>query len=140
MLGKDQDSPLKLIINKVRIQKRPFFCIIIFCFSLNTFQRNSVWKVATSLWSDCVLKSPYKARPHNNLGSAYVIKGRLNRAISEYERALVIKPDYAMAHSNLALTYYLKENYRLAIIHCDIAVRLEGSVKPELLELLKPLR
>ena len=84
--------------------------------------------------------NPHYAKAHNNLGSAYIIGGRLDEAISEYKKALAIEPDNAKAHHNLALAYYSKENYRLAIIHFDKAVELGCSVNPELLELLKPHR
>ncbi|KPJ65298.1 hypothetical protein AMJ44_10555 [candidate division WOR-1 bacterium DG_54_3] len=85
-----------------------FFTIIIIYF-LNTYQRNVVWKEGTALWSDCVLKSPNKARPHYNLGTAYQKKDMLDEAISEYKRALSITPHIAEAHINIGNVYEKKD-------------------------------
>jgi tetratricopeptide (TPR) repeat protein len=117
-----------------------FFSIIILCCSLNTYQRNSVWEEGTAIWSDCVLKSSYKVRPHTNLAAIYIEKGMLDRATSECKKALAINPDLAKPHYNLSITYYYKENYKLAIVHCDRLVGLGVSINPKLLELLKPYR
>ena len=37
--------------------------MVVTVFSFWTFQRNSVWRNPLALWSDCVKKSPRKARP-----------------------------------------------------------------------------
>ena len=84
--------------------------------------------------------NPNFVEAHNNLGAAYYRKGELDESISEYKRTLAIKPDYADAHNNLSVAYYYKENYKLAIFHCDKAVELGSSVHPKFLELLKPYR
>ena len=39
---------------------------------------------------------------------AYYVKGLLDKAISEYTKALAIEPDFAEAHYNLALVYGAK--------------------------------
>ncbi len=55
-------------------------------------------------------------------------------------RALEINPRYAEAHYNLAVIYYERKNYPLAIQHCDQAGKLGIVVDPKFLELLKPHR
>jgi len=64
----------------------------------------------------------------------------LDEAILEYKKALAINPNLAKVHNNLGIAYYYKGDYKLAILHCDKAVDLEGNVNPKLLELLKPYR
>ena len=82
------------------------------------------------------------AKAHNNLGGAYYHKGMLDEAITEYKRAIEINPKYAQAHINfnLAITYYYKKEYSLAIKHCDRAIELGWEVSPELLDNLEPYR
>ena len=52
-----------------------------------TFQRNELYRDPVLLWSDTVEKSPQKARPHNNLGHAYVLRDDWDRAIEEFRIA-----------------------------------------------------
>jgi hypothetical protein len=72
---------------------------------LFTLQRNALYRDQASLWADTVLKSPNKARPHNNLGHAYALQGDWDRAIDEFRIAAKLDPDYALAHQNLRDAY-----------------------------------
>jgi Flp pilus assembly protein TadD len=69
--------------------------------ALWTHERNHVWGDAVTLWQDCVRKSPLKARPHNNLGTALVDRNRLPEAESILRKALDLKPNYGDARYNL---------------------------------------
>jgi hypothetical protein len=69
--------------------------------ALWTHQRNQVWSDAVTLWRDCVQKSPLKARPYNNLGTALVERGRLAEAESYFQKAVELKPKYGDARYNL---------------------------------------
>ena len=66
----------------------------------NAQQRNAVWQTPETLWSDCVRKSPGKARPYNNLGLYYANKGDYETAKQYMSKALAIDPDYAHALLN----------------------------------------
>lgn len=72
---------------------------------LLTLQRNALYRDPVLLWSDAVAKSPYKARPHNNLGHAYAQSGQWERAIEEFRVAARLKPDYVLAQDNLRRAY-----------------------------------
>ena len=76
-------------------------CVIVMVYSVWTYERNSVWGDNVTLWTDCVEKSPGKARPHYNLGYALASRENLKEATIQYFEALQIKPDYADAHYNL---------------------------------------
>jgi tetratricopeptide (TPR) repeat protein len=64
----------------------------------------------------------------------------LDQAIAEWERVLEIDPKEAKAHHNLAVAYYGKKEFRLAIKHLDEAQALGFKVHPQLAEWLKPYR
>jgi tetratricopeptide (TPR) repeat protein len=66
-----------------------------------TYQRNHVWTDDTRLWEDCLRKSPEKARPYSNLGSALVQKGRFEEALPHFEKAIQIRRDYGDALYNM---------------------------------------
>lgn len=70
-----------------------------------TYQRNLLYQDRLFLWSDAVLKSPNKARPHNNLGYAYTLHGDWNRAIEEFRTAARLDPDFILAQQNLRDAY-----------------------------------
>jgi tetratricopeptide (TPR) repeat protein len=89
--------------------------LLIALFSYWTYERASVWRGPFSLWMDAAKKSPNKARPHNNLGTAYDKKGLLDEAITELKKSLIIKPDSAEAHTNLGVAYFKKSMLAEAI-------------------------
>jgi tetratricopeptide (TPR) repeat protein len=66
-----------------------------------TVRRNRVYATEITLWEDTIQQSPFKARPHNNLGYAYQLAGRAEDAKREYQRALELDPNYALARRNL---------------------------------------
>ncbi|MCM0082933.1 hypothetical protein L4X63_15165 [Geomonas sp. Red32] len=69
-----------------------------------TVSRNRDFRSQVALWEDAVHKSPAKARPHNNLGYAYLLAGRLTEARRELATALSLDPGYRLARNNLAAT------------------------------------
>jgi tetratricopeptide (TPR) repeat protein len=79
--------------------------LLVSIFAGATYARNFVWQNEITLWEDVVKKSPFKDRPHYNLGVAYVKEGRAEEAIKEYLAAIKIKPDFAEAHYNLGVAY-----------------------------------
>lgn len=63
--------------------------------------RNEVYVNETSLWEDTVMKSPNKARAHNNLGYAYLQSHRTDDARRELTAALRLDPRLYQARYNL---------------------------------------
>ena len=106
----------------------------------NAYVKKGRLDEAISEFKRTITINPNFIEAHTNLGSVYAQKGRLDEAISEFKRTITINPNFAEAHYNLGVAYYYKGNYRLAIIHCDKAVELGGSINSKLLELLKPYR
>lgn len=66
-----------------------------------TVARNALYSDPVAFWTDAVTKSPAKARPHINLGHAYVLAGDLSRAIDELRIALTLDPENPAAQQNL---------------------------------------
>jgi tetratricopeptide (TPR) repeat protein len=94
-------------------------------YGLVTYQRNTVWKDDISLWSDCIKKSPAKARPHNNLGVAYTEKGLIEKAIVEIKESLRLKPDFINAFISLGNAYMKIGLTDKAIYQYNEALRLK---------------
>lgn len=92
-----------------------------------SFARNVVWMSPLTLWLDAVEKSPDKARPHANLGSAYYKANRLDDAVDESCRALALAPDDATANENLDLALTLLGAYD-SVVPEVVERRPDGSV------------
>src|SRR6266511_3447366 len=65
-------------------------------------------KDETTLWSDVVSKSPRKARPHDELGSACAAKGRLEDAVGELLEAIRLDSHDPAPHQHLGVAYWAK--------------------------------
>lgn len=92
--------------------------LLILVLSIETFQRNRVWKNEYTLWSDAVIKSPRKARVHFNLGVSEAEMGYLSQAMSEFENTIVLDNRYVDAYHNLGALYAMKnESTRAASLY-----------------------
>jgi Tfp pilus assembly protein PilF len=100
-------------------------CIAGTVFTVWTFERNSVWADEITLYQDCAVKSPAKARAQNNLGAALIPHGRLAEAVDQFRKALAIKYDYADAHYNLGSALARQGNLEQAIHEFKESLRLE---------------
>jgi tetratricopeptide (TPR) repeat protein len=92
-----------------------------------TMARNEDYKTALSLWQDSVTKWPRSAEAQNAMGFALHQKGRLAESIPCYQKALEIRPDYTLAHTNLGNALRDQGNVAEALSHFQRAVAL----KPE---------
>ncbi|MGH7996868.1 MAG: tetratricopeptide repeat protein, partial [Opitutaceae bacterium] len=64
---------------------------------------------------------------HNKLGYDLAMLGRLREAVAQYEQALRMKPDYALAHLNLARALVRLGRYPEAIGQFDDVLRLHPA-------------
>jgi tetratricopeptide (TPR) repeat protein len=94
---------------------------------------------AVGAYKRALAKGLVRADVHSNLGNLYLQEGRLDDAVSEYLQAISLQENFAGAHNNLAMAYFKKQEYALAIKHCDRAGEL-GISNPALLRDLLPYR
>jgi len=90
-----------------------------------TWQRSQVWGDAVALWQDSVKKSPAKARPYNNLGSALSERNRLPEAAAYFQRAVELRPNYGDARYNLGYAWVRLGRLEDGVKQLLEAVRLE---------------
>ena len=119
-----------MLVYRFRVPQRVkvgALCSIVLVFSFWTYQRNHTWHDEVTIWRDCVIKSPKKARPHYNLGTSLSTQGQTSEAIHEYYEALRLNPNYAEAHSNLGVDLLSQGLTEEAIRHYREAI----SIKPD---------
>ena len=102
--------------------------IIVACYSVLTYNRNFVWKDKFSLWDDAVRKSPGKGRPYNDRGNAYVDKGDLDRAISDFNRSIELDPYDVKAYNNRGNAYEKKGDLDRAIADYNKAIEIKSNI------------
>ncbi len=66
-----------------------------------TWKQCGTYANIETLWLQTIRVNPDCWIAHNDLGTAFFQKGRVDEAITEYREALQIKPHYAEAHNNL---------------------------------------
>jgi tetratricopeptide (TPR) repeat protein len=81
------------------------FVAVILLLSVGTYSRNGLWNDEIGLWTDCVMKSPNKARPYVNLGVAYLNAGAYDKSAEATQKGIQIDPEFGEAYYNLGLTY-----------------------------------
>jgi tetratricopeptide (TPR) repeat protein len=72
------------------------------------------------------------AQAHNNLGGALAEEGKYQEAIAEWDKALVLKADYADAHMNLAATLANIGKTQEALEHLQRGLEYNHAVRADL--------
>jgi tetratricopeptide (TPR) repeat protein len=68
------------------------------------------------------------ATAFNNRGVAYKFKGEHDRALEDYDQAILLNPSFANAYNNRGVIYRLKGEYDRAIADYDQAIWLDSNV------------
>jgi len=71
--------------------------------AVGTHTRNRVWVDGLSLWKDVTLKSPGNGRGLMNYGVALMGSGNVRQALSYFERADLLIPEYDILQINIAI-------------------------------------
>ena len=106
-----------------------FVGTVVVIFGVLTYRRNAVWQSNETLWQDTVKKEPLASIAHNNLGNVYYYKRELDKALEEYQKALVLNPNYSLAHNNIGNVYFEKGDFNKAIKHYLQALEIEPDFK-----------
>jgi tetratricopeptide (TPR) repeat protein len=93
-----------------------------------TFQRNRDYSSELTIWQDTVVKCPGNPRAQNNLGKALLGIGKFQEAIGHFERAIQIKPGYAVAYDNMGTALAQTDKMQEAIEQFDRALQLQPDL------------
>lgn len=105
-----------------RAMARSISAICLLLLALLTWQRNTTWATAESLWIDVVRKSPNLARGHVNLGRAFIAEKRFQEAEQQLRRAMTLEPADSRAYQALAALYYQQQRYQDGLTTARLAM------------------
>ena len=83
--------------------------------SVWTYQRNQIWADPVLFWQDCIIKTPSKPRPYNNLGIALAANGDYQAAAEAFRKAIQLKPKTVKPYYNLASILVLQDRLDEAV-------------------------
>jgi len=76
------------------------------------------------------------AQAHNDVGLAYGKLGKHREAIKAFKEAILMKPDYAEAHYNLAITYLILKDENGALREYSVLKDFDQTRAIQLFELI----
>jgi Flp pilus assembly protein TadD len=88
------------------------------------WKQTACWINSETLWTHALACTKGNYVAHNNLGNDLLQKERLDEAITCFQQALQIKPDYADAHYNLGNVLQQKGRVDEAIAHYQKALQI----------------
>ncbi|MGE0267543.1 MAG: tetratricopeptide repeat protein [Candidatus Omnitrophota bacterium] len=115
---------LVLALMKTRGRYSALMGLVIFLFSVLTYQRNEVWRTDINLWTDIVKKAPNKVRVWNNLGMAHLENEDYEKSIECFNRALSMNENAARVYNNRGLAYAALKQDKEAFADFNQAISL----------------
>lgn len=97
--------------------------LVVMVMAVSAYQRNRVWKTDYTLWSDCVKKSPDKARALCSLGRALTELGDFSGSLVYFDKAIARNPKYDIAYYNRGRSRAQLGRYADAIADYNTALK-----------------
>jgi tetratricopeptide (TPR) repeat protein len=94
-------------------------------FMVCAWQQTAYWQNSETLWTYTLACTTDNDVAQNNLGLVLMQKGRMDAAITCFQQALQIRPDFAEAHDNLGYALLQTGKVDEAIAHCQRALQIK---------------
>ena len=104
--------------------------LVITALSVDSFVQTSYWRNSESLWTHTLACTSDNDLAHNNLGNDLLLAGQADDAITHFQKAVEIKPDYSEAYNNLGNALLQEGRVDEAITHYQKAL----EIKPDYAE------
>ncbi len=89
------------------------------------WRQTSFWRDSETLWTHGLACTSGNGGAHTGLGNVLADRGRLDEAMTHYQKALEIKPDYVEAHNNLGNVLVRLNRIDEALAHYQQALKIE---------------
>lgn len=101
-----------------------------FMFTIMTYARSRVWKDDLTLWNDVISKYDTAPVAFYNRGIVFKNEKRNDEAISDFNKAIDLKPDYAVAFYERGVVFINKNRFDDAVIDFNKAIELKSDCFP----------
>lgn len=108
------------------------FLGVIFFFSLNTVNRNTIWRNDLVLWKDTLKKDPDSLLAKINMGDIYRSNDMPEKAIPYYKGVLIRLPSDPGIRNNLGLAYMKLGRYDEAMLEYEKVLQVDPDFSPSL--------
>lgn len=94
--------------NKPKLGKKLIFVLALYIliFSVQSYQRNKVWKNGIILFSDAIDKNPDQGMLYSTRGNDYLTNKQFSNAIIDFNEAIKLMPNFADAYHNRGVSRY----------------------------------
>ena len=93
-----------------------------------TCRQVGIWDNSFTLWNYVIEKEPAAVpAAYNNRGIAFGRTGQLNRAIQDFDRAIVLDPSFDRAYNNRGAAYLMQRSFDKAIEDFDKAINIRAG-------------
>ncbi|MEZ4888129.1 MAG: tetratricopeptide repeat protein [Chitinophagales bacterium] len=94
---------------------------------INSFNRTKVWQNDATLWTDALQKYPNISFAYTSRGAYYLEKGELDKAISDYDQYITMRPNNTKGYFERGIVYLQKKAYQKAIIDFNEVLKLQAK-------------
>jgi len=102
--------------------------VILVIFAVQTIRQEAIWADSITLMSRAIELYPRRAViPYNNRGLAYDRRGNLQLALSDYNSAIAISPEFTDAYINRGIVYGESSLFEKAINDFSRALEIDQS-------------
>jgi tetratricopeptide (TPR) repeat protein len=99
--------------------------VLLLSLCLLTWRQSAMYVDLETLWRTTLAKNPDAWLAHNNLGNMLFQAGRVDEAISHFEKAVEINPNSVEAHNNLGNRFRQMGRTSESLAHLQKAVELD---------------
>src|SRR5205085_1663273 len=99
--------------------------IILLVLTSCAFVQTSSWRNSETLWTHALAVTSNNDVAENNLGIVLLSRGRLDEAITRFERAIALRPENGPAHDNLAKIFLQKGDVNRTMAHYRKLLEIE---------------